>query len=97
MIYKKGSVDYEINLASMHEMEELIPMTVSERNDLHKWVWGGHDVDSNPWDYCEEDGSPMNYLKAKRVIFGASHGLWDDWEFASYWLRDSESKHLFPN
>ena len=36
----------------------------------------------------EMDGSPMNYLKARRILFGASHGPWDSWEYAPYLKPD---------
>ena len=74
MRYAKGSVDYAVNLQSLHEMEELVPMTLHERECLRRWVKSGHDVDSNPWHYFESDNLEMNYLKARRILFGASHG-----------------------
>ena len=66
MIYEKGSVDYDVNLCSLHEMEEVVPMTLLERSRLRSWAKDGHDVDSNPWKIFEPDGSNMNYLKAHR-------------------------------
>ena len=84
MIYKKGSVDYDINLCSLREMEEVVPMTLLERSRLRSWAKEGHDVDSNPWKIFEPDGSNMNYLKAHRIRFGVSHGLWDSWEYAPH-------------
>ena len=83
MIYKKGSVDYEVNLETVHEMEEVVPMTSIERQYLRSWVKAGHDIDTNPFHLCELDGSSMNFLKARRIVFGASHGPWDTWEYAS--------------
>lgn len=82
MIYKKGSVDYAINLDALHEMEDLVPMTSIERQYLRRWAKAGHDVDTNPFHLCEPDGSSMNFLKARRIVFGASHGPWDTWEYA---------------
>ena len=83
MIYKKGSIDYAVNLESLREMEMIVPMTSYEREDLRRWVKSGHDIDSNPWHYYEADYSEMNYLKARRILFGASHGFWDSWEYDS--------------
>ena len=70
MIYEKGSIDYDINLCSLQEMEEAVPMTLLERSRLRSWAKDGHDVDSNPWKMYEPDGSDMNYLKAHRIRFG---------------------------
>lgn len=84
MIYRKGSVDYEINRFSLHEMEEVVPMTLLERSRIRAWVSEGHDLDSNPWKIFEPDGSDMNYLKAHRIRYGVPHGLWDSWEYAPY-------------
>ncbi len=79
--YRRGSVDYNVNLVSMHEMEEAVPMTAHERQCLRNWAKSGHDIDSNPWNYFEPDFSEMNYLKARRIKFGMSHGPWDSWEY----------------
>ena len=43
------------------------------------------------------DGSPMNYLKAHRIRFGASHGPWDSWEFEPYLKMDRFGKLTIPN
>ena len=95
MRYAKGSVDYAVNLQSLHEMEELVPMTLHERECLRRWVKNGHDVDSNPWHYFESDNLEMNYLKARRILFGASHGAWDSWEFDSPRIISAKSKDFF--
>lgn len=79
--YKRGTVDYNVNMVSLQEMEEVVPMTSSERQCLRNWAKGGHDVDSNPWNYYESDFSEMNYLKARRIKYGTSHGPWDSWEY----------------
>ena len=79
MIYAKGSMDYDINLQALREMEELVPMTKRERSCLRKWARDGHDVDSNPWKYCDISGIPLNYLQAYRICFGRSSGPWDTW------------------
>ena len=84
MIYEKGSIDYDINLCSLQEMEEAVPMTLLERSRLRSWAKDGHDGDSNPRKRYELDGSDMNYLKAHRIRLGVSHGLWDSWEYAPY-------------
>jgi len=95
MRYIKGSVDYAVNLAALREMEEAVPMTLHERECLRNWVRSGHDIDSNPWRYYESDKLEMNYLKARRILFGASHGAWDTWEFDSPWIFATETNEFF--
>jgi len=94
MIYKKGSVDYEVNRCSLREMEEVVPMTIQEREQLRKWTTEGHDVDSNPWKVYEPDGSDMNYLKAYRILHGVSHGIWDSWEFDPYLCETPDGMYV---
>ena len=96
MRYVKNSVEYEVNWEAFREMEELVPMTRSERSNLRRWVMDGNDVDSNPWKYFEMDGASMNYLKAHRIRFGASHGPWDSWEFEPYLTTDRSGKPSIP-
>lgn len=38
------------------EFETLVPMTVSERSALRRWIKGGHDINSNPWNFYDADG-----------------------------------------
>ncbi len=94
MKYSKGSVDYKVNLESLHEMEEVIPMTSTERARLRKWVKDGHDIESNPWDYLNADGSKMNYLQCLRIRNGYSHGPWDSWEYSIPWKWDLFCREL---
>lgn len=80
MIYDRNSIDYQVNLEALHEMEDSVPMTIRERKFLRKWVKKGHEIDSNPWDYADSDGMPLNYLQAFRLEFGYSSGPWDYWK-----------------
>ena len=91
MIYQNNTFEYRMNLAAFRDLEEAVPMTKSERSQFTSWVLNGHDLDSNPWDYFESDGSPMNYLKALRIRCGYSHGPWDSWEYAVYLVLHSEN------
>ena len=34
LTYRRGTVDYKVNLVSLHEMEEVVPMTDHERQCL---------------------------------------------------------------
>ena len=79
MIYQNNTFEYRMNLAAFRDLEEA------------HWILTGHDLDSNPWDYFEPDGSPMNYLKALRIRCGYSHGPWDSWEYAVYLILHSEN------
>ncbi len=97
MKYRKGSPEFEFNLDSMREMEDVIPMTRPERDRLHIWVQHGNDVNTNPWRIFEPDGSPMCFLKALRVRQGCSHGPWDSWEFANYLIPDYFGKLTIHN
>ena len=94
MRYMRETPEYGLNCDSLREMEEAIPMTLSERTHFRKWVHDGNDVLSNPWKYFEQDGSSMNYLKAFRLRFGASHGEWDSWEYDTFMIPDGSGKRL---
>lgn len=97
MRYTRGSIDYAVNVESLRKMEEVVPMTSYERSRLRNWVKDGHDVESNPWNFLNDDGSDMNYLKAFRIRFGYSHGPWDSWEYSVPWKIDSSGRFLIEN
>ena len=97
MKYKKGSPEFEFNLDAMHQMENFIPMTHKERENLHFWVQHGHDIDTNPWKMFETDGSPMCYLKALRIRQGYPHGPWDSWEYESFLIPDVDGNLTIRN
>ena len=74
----KDSIDYQVNLVALQEMEEAVPMTLRERQCLRKWVRKGNEVESNPWNYMDSDGMPLNYLQAfphQIWLFQRSMGL----------------------
>jgi len=39
-----------------------------ERNDLHEWVANGNSVHDNPGAVSGENGLPMDYINARRLI-----------------------------
>ena len=80
MKYRKNSAEYEVNWEAFHEMSDLIPMTRPERNALRNWTRRGYDVDTNPWNYTDGDGWPLNFLQAYRLKNGYSNGPWDYWK-----------------
>ena len=67
MIYDKRSIDYQVNVFSLHEMEEVVPMTLRERSCLRRWVRSGHELESNPWGLLDSDGMPLNYMAIPAV------------------------------
>ena len=97
--YPKDSVDFEVNLESLREMEEVVPLTKQERYELRSWVRKGYDVESNPWGYLDSDGFLMNYIQAYRLEFGYSSGPWDAWKGPAsqpYWSVDIHG-FVWPN
>ena len=71
----KNSMDYQLNLLALEEMENLVPMTLHERTCIRKWVKSGHEIESNPWHYLDADGMPLNYLQAFRLKYGVDLGI----------------------
>ncbi|MCR5754945.1 MAG: hypothetical protein K6G30_09085 [Acetatifactor sp.] len=61
------AIEKEYLLEMLRDFEDNVPMTRPERNALRRWVWGGHDINSNPWGYCCGDGWEMSYLEALRT------------------------------
>ena len=90
-------MDFDLNLISLRDMEEDVPMTSRERACLRRWVNDGHDIETNPWHHLEADGVEMNYLKALRIQSGYSHGPWDSWEFEVPWKWDLSGHELIEN
>lgn len=79
MRYLKKSIDYQVNMETLREMEEFIPMTKYERDALRSWAKQGYDVETNPWGYADSYGGLLNYLQAYRLEYGYSSGPWDYW------------------
>ena len=93
--HDRYSIDYQINLQALEEMEAIVPMTVVERSALRKWVRQGHEIESNPWGYSDSDGYPLNYLQAFRLTYGYSSGPWDYWKGPETQLLWDESAKCF--
>lgn len=91
----KKSIDYQINLEALREMEELVPMTLRERKCLRGWVHKGHDVDTNPWNCTDSDGFSLNFLQAFRLEYGYSSGPWDYWKGPDTQLLWDETQKCF--
>lgn len=43
-------------------------MTQAERKELHDWVNAGNQVICNPWYMAGEDGRPLDYITASRIV-----------------------------
>ncbi len=73
MYYSKevrSPIDHAFDLAMLHEMEEMIPMTADERKNLRSWVYSGHNPEKNPWHYMDHDAWELNFLEAYRRYNG---------------------------
>lgn len=71
----RDPIDHMVDLETLREMEEVLPMTVYERNSLRSWVYRGNDPERNPWGYCDTDGWPKNYLNAYRYHHGYDYKI----------------------
>lgn len=80
MRYLRGSADFQVNWIAFQDMDEHIPMTRPERTALRNWALAGHDIETNPWNYTDGDGWPLNFLQAYRLKIGYSSGPWDYWK-----------------
>ena len=79
MKYDKKSIDYQLNIYNLQEMERVVPMTSLERKCIWGWVKKGHEVESNPWNYKDAYECPLNFLQAYRITYGYSSGPWELW------------------
>lgn len=98
MRFEKNSLDYQINMEAFHEMDDCVPMTKPERDALRRWVKRGNYIESNPWEFTDSNGWPLNYLQAYRLKKGYSSGPWDYWrgpEDAPFW--DKKTHNFIPN
>ena len=43
-------------------------MTVEEHDRLRNWVEDGNDANDNPWYMAGEDGRPLDFITAWRVM-----------------------------
>lgn len=97
MRYDKHSIDYQVNLDALHEMEKCVSITKPERDAIRTWVRKGYELESNPWNYLDSDGMLLNYLHAYRLHYGYSSGPWDDWRGPdTQTYRDDTRKCFIP-
>ena len=94
MRFRRNTIDYQITMDNLRWIEDVIPMTRSERRSLRSWVIDGHEIDSNPWEYRDECGILLPYLQAFRLKYGYSGGPWDHWkgpETQLFWDNDRKT------
>ena len=91
----KKSLDYQLNILTLQEMEEDVPMTLSERKRIRGWVRKGHSVESNPWNYNDAEGYALNFLQALRLRYGYNSGPWDYWKGPDTQLFWDETRNCF--
>ena len=97
MRFDKRSAEYQINMEAFREMDIYVPMTRDERIALRSWAKKGYDVETNPWNYADCDGWPLNYLQAYRLKNGYSSGPWDYWKGPEdQWYWDREKRCFSP-
>ena len=71
----RDPIDHQVDLVTMREMEEMVPMNLYERKSLHSWVYNGNDPEKNPWGYCDEDGWMLDYIHAYRRHHGYEYKM----------------------
>lgn len=59
-------MQHALQLELLRELEETVPMTLSEREKVRDWVYYGNDIETNPWGYTDAAGYPLSYLAALR-------------------------------
>lgn len=94
-MHDKNSIDYQVNLESLREMEDLVPMTLNERKAVRRWVRTGNDPETNPWKLLDSDGFQMNFVQALRLQIGYSSGPWDYWKGCEYHARFCNKSKCF--
>lgn len=93
MIYGRHSIDYQLNLYALHEVERIVPMTIPERFIIRSRVKKGHDIESPPWDCRDPDGCQLNNIQAFRLGSSYSYGPCDAWKGLNWeYLWDDELK-----
>ena len=58
--------EYLANL--LRQYEERTPMNSEERAELRQWVMDGNSPYDNGWNHCDEDGRPLDFVSAIRIV-----------------------------
>ena len=66
---KKITADQKEYLAELlQQYEERTPMNSEERAELRQWVMDGNSPYDNGWNLCDEDGCPLDFVSAIRIV-----------------------------
>lgn len=52
----------------LRQYEERTPMNSEERAELRQWVMDGNSPYDNGWNLCDEDGCPLDFVSAMRIV-----------------------------
>lgn len=72
LLKETGFLQFQIDfnfeaLEVLHEYESQFPdMTNKEKKELHRWIYDGNDIYSNPNLLYDERGYPMSFISAYR-------------------------------
>ncbi|MBR2048855.1 MAG: hypothetical protein IJ960_09705 [Oscillospiraceae bacterium] len=54
--------------AQLQDYEKATDMCIEERRELRQWVLAGHSPYDNGWYLCNEDGCPLDFIHALRIV-----------------------------
>ena len=54
--------------AQLQDYEKTTDMRIEERRELRQWVLSGHSPYENGWYLCNEDGCPLDFINALRIV-----------------------------
>ena len=52
----------------LRQYEERTPMNSEEHAELRQWVMDGNSPYDNGWNLCDEDGRPLDFVSAVRIV-----------------------------
>jgi len=53
----------------LRQYEERTPMSSNEHAELRQWVMAGNSPYDNGWNLCDEDGCPLDFVSAMRIVY----------------------------
>ena len=65
------SISNELSIILQRDLQQYrkeITMTTDEYKELCKWVQDDNSPYSNGWDIATDEGTPMDYISAKRIV-----------------------------
>ena len=67
----RNSVPKKVRLMLSNDLQRYmqeVKMSESEYKELCQWVQDGHSPYGNAWDIATDWGTPMDYIRAKRIV-----------------------------